>query len=54
MSTNENIQIDNYEKETQNISKKKRGSSQKKSWVWEWFIIDEDESAVCQVEVVIG
>lgn len=36
---------------------KKKGGSQKKSWVWEWFVIDntdEDESAVCQVEIVIG
>jgi hypothetical protein len=38
--------------EPQNKSKK-RGGSQKRSWVWEWFISDET-GALCQVEVVNG
>lgn len=32
---------------------KKRGGSQKRSWVWEWFVSD-DTGAKCQVEVVNG
>ena len=32
------------------IEKKKRGSSQKKSWVWDWFEADET-GATCQVEI---
>lgn len=35
------------------IQKKKRGGSQKRSWVWEWFI-SNNGTAICQVEVVIG
>lgn len=30
--------------------KKRRGGSQKKSWVWDWFKSDE-AGATCQVEV---
>jgi hypothetical protein len=37
----------------QNTIQKKRGGSQKRSWVWEWFISDEGV-ATCQVEVVTG
>jgi BED zinc finger len=35
------------------IVKKKRGGSQKKSWVWEWFGSDET-GAICQVEITTG
>ena len=37
----------------QNTIQKKRGGSQKRSWVWEWFISDEG-IAICQVEVITG
>jgi hypothetical protein len=53
MSASENNQFDNYEGVVQDNSKKKRGGSQKKSWVWNWFISDEKES-ICQVEIVTG
>jgi len=33
--------------------KKRRGGSQKKSWVWEWFEADET-GATCQVEDITG
>jgi hypothetical protein len=53
MSVNENNQFDNFENVIQDNSKKK-GGSQKKSWVWEWFISDENDESVCQVEIITG
>lgn len=53
MSADEINQIVNFESEEQNSSKKKRGGSLKKSWVWEWFLPNDNES-VCQVEIVTG
>jgi hypothetical protein len=38
----------------QNTIQKKRGGSQKRSWVWEWFVTDDGVAATCQVEVVTG
>jgi hypothetical protein len=42
--------------QNQNITqKKKRGGSQRRSWVWDWFVSsDDDKFAICQVEVVTG
>ena len=37
-----------------NTTQKKRGGSQKRSWVWEWFVSDDGITATCQVEVVTG
>ena len=37
----------------QNTTQKKKGGSQKRSWVWEWFI-SSDGIATCQVEVITG
>jgi len=37
---------------TQNTTQKK-GGSQKRSWVWEWFV-SNNGVATCQVEVIIG
>ncbi len=34
-------------------TQKKKGGSQKRSWVWEWFISDNGV-AICQVEVITG
>lgn len=36
-----------------NLTKKKKGGSHKRSWVWEWFISDET-GAICQVEIMEG
>ena len=53
-SNNEINQDDNLENnENSNNIKKKRGGSQKKSWVWEWFESTET-GAKCQVEVITG
>lgn len=37
----------------QNVIQKKKGGSQKRSWVWEWFV-SSDGTAICQVEVITG
>ncbi len=52
---NENNQNENNQNENnQNENlKKKRGGSQKRSWVWKWFVSNETGS-LCQVEVVDG
>jgi len=34
-----------------NKIQKKRGGSQKRSWVWDWFV-SNDGIATCQVEVI--
>jgi len=44
-NNNENIQRE--------VVGKKRGGSQKRSWVWEWFISD-GAAATCQVECSNG
>ena len=36
-----------------NQTQKKRGGSQRRSWVWEWFLSNEGV-ATCQVEVITG
>jgi hypothetical protein len=46
MSENNDNNIDINEK-------KKKGGSQKRSWVWQWFEACET-GAICQVEVAIG
>jgi len=38
----------------QNTSQKKKGGSQKRSWVWEWFTSNNDGTSTCQVEVITG
>jgi len=38
----------------QNTIQKKRGGSQKRSWVWEWFVSNSNGTATCQVEVITG
>ena len=48
ISGNENNQNENNP--DKNL-KKKRGGSQKRSWVWNWFISDETGS-LCQVEIM--
>lgn len=51
-TTNQNDGSENNE--NLNIGeKRKKGGSQKKSWVWEWFEPDETGS-ICQVEVITG
>ena len=50
VSGNENNQNENNQNEN---LKKKRGGSQKRSWVWKWFVSNETGS-LCQVEVIDG
>ena len=38
----------------QNTIQKKRGGSQKRSWVWEWFVSNSNGTATCQVKVITG
>jgi hypothetical protein len=38
----------------QNITQKKKGGSQKRSWVWEWFVSNDGITATCQVEDATG
>ncbi len=55
-TSNQNDSLEDNETQNENLNidgKKKRGGSQKKSWVWEWFESDETGS-ICQVEVIIG
>jgi hypothetical protein len=47
VESNQNNQNNQY------TTQKKRGGSQKRSWVWEWFI-SNDRIATCQVEVITG
>lgn len=49
-SGNENNQRE--DNQNKNLGKK-RGGSQKRSWVWQWFISDATE-AKCQVEIMNG
>ena len=48
-SSNTNINENN-----QREGGKKRGGSQKRSWVWEWFTSDGIATATCQVECSNG
>lgn len=45
---------DQNNQNNQNITQKKRGGSQKRSWVWNWFVSNDDKSAICQVEDATG
>jgi hypothetical protein len=49
--SNNNKQIENL-----NTGEKiKKGGSQKRSWVWDWFECNEDKTlAICQVEIGAG
>jgi len=49
-SGNENNQNENIKDKN---SKKKRGGSQKRSYVWDWFVSVET-GAICQVEIMDG
>jgi hypothetical protein len=51
VSGNENNQRENNQ--NKNVGKRK-GGSQKRSWVWEWFISTNKGEAICQVEVING
>jgi len=53
--SNENLNPNNPSNNPPNNpnKKKRRGGSQKKSWVWEWFEADET-GATCQVEDITG
>ena len=50
ISGNENNQGENNQ--NRSVGKRK-GGSQKRSWVWEWFTSNEGE-ATCQVEIING
>ena len=55
-ASNQNDSLENNEAQNENLNigeKKKRGGSQKKSWVWKWFESDETGS-ICKVEVITG
>jgi hypothetical protein len=53
MSDNENDENNERQNENLNIVEKKKGGSQKKSWVWDWFKTDST-GALCQVEIATG
>lgn len=42
----------NQDNEGNKNLKKKKGGSQKKSWVWDWFVPDDEAGSVCHVEMV--
>ena len=48
MSTSSDVSSEN------DGSKKRRGGSQKKSWVWDWFIKSGEMGVTCQVENAEG
>lgn len=48
------VENDQSDQNNQNTTQKKKGGSQKRSWVWEWFASNSDGTATCQVEVVVG
>jgi hypothetical protein len=49
----DSVENDQNNQNNQNTTQKKRGGSQKRSWVWEWFV-SSDGTATCQVEVITG
>lgn len=48
------VENDQNNQNDQDSTKKKRGKSQKRSWVWEWFVSNDGITAICQVEVISG